>query len=178
MQHLLRDACARGDLQQVKQMHDEGAVDIHACDDAAFRTACGCGHLKVAKWLFSLGGVNVHVHDDWAFRYACSNRHLLVAEWLLSLGGVQHDRAFLTACEKGHCDVAQWLYGLGGVDIHACGDHAARFAPFINRFLARWLISLDPGWAWPAESVRALRVWCAPRDAWMRSVIQRTPVGS
>jgi hypothetical protein len=37
--------------------------------------------------------------------------------------------------------------------------------------VAKWLIAMEPEWAWPAEGMRALQTWSQPRDAWMRAVL-------
>jgi hypothetical protein len=140
------DACERGNLPEAQRLLRQGGVNIHAYNDVAFRRACWNGQLQVAKWLFELGGVNIHAANDYAFQRACGH---------------------------GHLEVARWLYGLGGVDIHANDDFAFTMACALHFqcCLARWLIAMEPEWAWPADGIRILQTWTPARDVWFRAVV-------
>ena len=69
--------------------------------------------------------------------------------------------------------VAKWLVRLGDVDVHVLDDDAFRSACLYNHAaVGRWLISLDPEYAWPPEAVAKLCCWSDARDAWLKGVLK------
>jgi hypothetical protein len=141
----------------------------------AFDTACTTGgHLQIAH---RLAAANCHtpITLSWVGR-------IHIGQWLLDRGLLDADKeqAFVTACRCGFIQMAKWLVVLG-VDIHADGDKAfvGMFEPSDDGLLkarrhqlARWLISLDPDWDWPHDTLVNLQDWGACRNAWISAVIR------
>lgn len=165
-----------GDVEAIKRMCRPG--DNSQANDG-FPFLCQRGHLEAAQWIHGLHGVDLHACMPSAFKKACNSGHLQVALWLYGLGGVDihadHDLVFCSTAFYGHLHVMKWLFGLGGVDIHASRDVAIKSAANWSggRPVAQWLISLDPAYPWPPESMAYLKTWSLDRDAWMRSCLSR-----
>lgn len=117
-----------------------------------------------------------------AFNEACGHGHMVVAQCLmtkfevhgLTVDVVSSD-AFVLACSRGHLDVAKWLLAFGAVDIHhgvfPVLDWPFEVACQNGHFgIARWLLTLEPDEAYKWPCLEKLKVWSAPRDAWMRGV--------
>jgi hypothetical protein len=108
--------CKSGNLEVAQWLYSLGCVNIHACNNIAFKYACSCGHLEMTQWLYSLG-VSIHTYVNRAFREACVDGHLEMSQWLYSLGNVDihldNNWVFHLACVNGHLEISQWLYSLG-----------------------------------------------------------------
>ena len=68
----------------------ERPIDVHACNEYAFRYVCERGRLPVAQWLWSLNAqlehpIDAHVQNEEAFRWSCTNRHSHMVQWLLGV---------------------------------------------------------------------------------------------
>jgi hypothetical protein len=155
-------ACNITNLKYMISMeHELGKFDIHAQDEALFRSICLRGDLESVKFLISLepthDKINIHANDENAFIWACRNGHLEVAKWLLSLepthGKINihanDENAFICACRNGHLEVAKWLLSLestqGKINIHANDENAfIRTCENGHLEVAKWLLSLEP----------------------------------
>lgn len=146
------DACADGNLEAAKRFIQRWEGDEPLPLRAAMRRACTHGHVHIVEWLMAFNWELRQCPSEW-FAFACSGGQLALAQKLHSLGGVDiHD---------------------GGVDIHDADDYAFETASQDPRahHVARWLVSLDPDWAWWDVGLWSIRRWSGPRDAWMRSVV-------
>lgn len=175
-----RMVCAWNRLELAKwllSMHPSMDIDAH---ELAFQWACERGHLEMAKWLFIAGDLT-HANEprDGVFYRACENGYLDTARWLVSVDPSinihkKNERAFVLACRNNHLDVAKWLVsaypsivipGRGGVAF-VCACERGHLE------VGRWLLTLYPTFeVWYKDSADRLRVWSAPRDAWIRAVV-------
>jgi hypothetical protein len=71
-----------GHLSVAQWLFDEGRIDIHDRNDAAFIGSSRFGHVSIAQWLQNVGGIDYSAYNH-AFRGTCHNNQLLVAQWLL-----------------------------------------------------------------------------------------------
>ena len=76
-------ACAEGDLDLLKQMHEAGALDPNRADAeedvSLLGVACRFGHLAVAQWLISIGASTEHTNEQGELVLDGSARCLLPA---------------------------------------------------------------------------------------------------
>jgi hypothetical protein len=158
--------------------------DVDASEnDSAFVSACKweCLHMRMAMWMYQRGGAGTQTPGQRAFLSACKHGRVDAAQWVHTLGGADadadaecHHKAFCKAVKEGHLRTAKWLVGLGAVSIHAKDDLALRLACDARHVnIARWLIGLDPDWAWPVMSMRTLQQWSPARDAWIQAVLSQ-----
>jgi hypothetical protein len=94
----LAAASARGDLQEVKRLINEGA-DVHYSDDLPLRRSVDFGRLDVVKYLISKGA-DPYAYDNWIF-YNCKSE---VINYIKSLknGSINQksDNQWNTTCQK------------------------------------------------------------------------------
>ena len=142
-------------------------IDIHACDENAFRYACWYGHLHIAKWLLEIsvekkfGIINIHTCNEFAFRYACCRNHFEVAKWLIEISEttfhelgiinihIFNEEPFRWVCVHSYLEIAKWLLyiskekGLGDIDIYVKNEELFRtLCVYNNLKIARWLLTL------------------------------------
>ena len=91
------EACKNGHVAVIKilvslgEYQDYERIDIHACQDLAFRLACKNNRLDVAKVLVDLGEncgygrVNIHNGCDQPLRYALQRGNIEMMTWIINL---------------------------------------------------------------------------------------------
>lgn len=120
--YALRDASAKGHLEEVRQLLHYGA-DVHHLNGVTLKWASAKGHIDVVRLLLDRGA-NIHAGGERAFKQACFYGHLGVVRLLLDRGADIHTwggHALTGASEQGHLEVVRLLLDLG-VDPNA-NDH-------------------------------------------------------
>ena len=108
----LFEAARMGDLDLVKQMHQNG-VDLNEFNDFAFRQAAMHGQLEVVKYLLA-NGANIEAASHSAIFAATQNGHLPVVVLLHQQGAslrLNYGNLFMGALANNHLDVATYLAG-------------------------------------------------------------------
>jgi len=138
----LWDACTSSDLELVKRLASDSAVNVNWGDSEYDRTpffrACGQGHVSVVQFLLKHPQVDVNKpNKDGAtpFYIACQKGHKEVAALLLAntrVGVTQPMNAgrtpFYVACQQGHKEVVALLLSDTRIDVNKPENNG--FTPF------------------------------------------------
>ena len=125
-QHLW-EACTSGDLELVKHLASDPAVNVNWGDPefnrTAFYRACFHGHLSIVEFLLNHPQVEVNKSQQEGgtpFYAACQEGHLDVAKLLLTDTRIDVNKLnqyqstpLLKAAEKGHMPIVQLLFASG-----------------------------------------------------------------
>lgn len=126
------NACKSGNLKLVKWLYNVSTkngtpIDIHLCNEEAFRNACIMGHIDIAFWLFQLGidsGSMIkvsHIRKDFLY-HILNNGHVGILKWLIDtirIYKIPHESLFeakywfgyfIIACKNGNIHEMKWLY--------------------------------------------------------------------
>nr|WBF70235.1 ankyrin repeat protein [Megavirus caiporensis] len=112
----LKDAVLKGDLDQVKELVENGA-DINIDNNIAIKNASSNGFLDIVEYLVK-NGANIHADNDYAVRHALTNNHLNVAEYLVSVGANIHasgNYALRWASDYGLFEIVKYIVEHGAI---------------------------------------------------------------
>ena len=123
MEKILWQACIDGDLEAVKKLADDPAVDLNWSNVKSGRTplfcACSFGRTSVVEYLMGNSRVDAMKPDSKGatpFFVACENGHKELVSLLLADPRIDPNKAendgftpFSVACENGHKEVVSLL---------------------------------------------------------------------
>jgi ankyrin repeat protein len=99
---ILKDACSKGDIETVRQIISEGAVDF----GESLINACEGGHIDIVHLIMSIGyfdGFNE------GFKYACLEGHIDIVHLIISKRNVILNTGLIRACKGGHIDIVNLI---------------------------------------------------------------------
>ena len=112
----MKDACLKGDFEQVKRLLRQGADK----EDGLY-WACSCGNLELAKYFVQIGAnpcPPANYYNDYPLGVAFEEGHLEVLKFLVEKGAnirVYNDLPFRTAALKGYLQIVKYLVERGSV---------------------------------------------------------------
>jgi len=126
-------AASEGNLELVKELASDRAVDVNWCDAEFQRTpfyrACFYGHRGVVEYLLGHPRVDVTLIQSQGcspFFIACQNGHVKVVSVLLADPRIdvnqktQHEASpFFIACQNGHVEVVTLLLGYFRIEVNS-----------------------------------------------------------
>ncbi len=134
-----------GHLEIIKYMVEKYKINIHKCDDLAFRLAAKNGKFEVVKYLHNLGS-DIHALYDDALCYAAKNGYLDVVIYLHENGAnisENDDCAVRWAAASGNIKVVKFLHEKGA-NIRANNDYALQKAA-LNKYVDVIIYLLENG---------------------------------
>lgn len=117
------NACKYGKLKWAKYLYYNYEIDIHSCNEYAFKISCCNGRLKIAQWLFDLSldmksPIDIHINGEDVFILSCKNGHLNIVKWLFNLSltinspiniNIYDKYPYRLSCSLGHTKLIKWL---------------------------------------------------------------------
>ena len=151
----LIEACATGDIEQIKQLFKEfpGVIDKSVFKDAFIKTVSGGDYLAVVKYLVAHADENIHSWSGFLYWAALEGR-IKIVKYLLDSGidvNIRIDRrrdgsAINAAARSGHLNVVRYLV-LRGADPRGNADEIMYAAVSGNLKMLKFFVEkcgLDP----------------------------------